>query len=162
MATVLNIMPYDEASQIPGLSGNSSYFSDYTPSLLSGVALTTMGLMNKVTIYHNPRCSKSRQTLELLKERDIDPEIILYLETAPSSSELTTLVSLLGMTPRELLRTSELEYKEMRLDDTDLSDADIIKAMVDAPILIQRPIVVCGDRASLGRPPEQVLDIISI
>ncbi|MCH7743365.1 MAG: arsenate reductase (glutaredoxin) [Proteobacteria bacterium] len=118
--------------------------------------------MNKVTIYHNPRCSKSRQTLELLKERDIDPEIILYLETAPSSSELTTLVSLLGMTPRELLRTSEPEYKEMRLDDTDLSDADIIKAMVDAPILMQRPIVVCGDRASLGRPPEQVLDIISI
>ena len=162
MATVLNIMPYDEASQIPGLSGNSYYFSDYTPSLLSRIALTTMVLMNKVTIYHNPRCSKSRQTLELLKERDIDPEIILYLETAPSSSELTTLVSLLGMTPRELLRTSEPEYKEMRLDDTDLSDADIVKAMVDAPILMQRPIVVCGDRASLGRPPEQVLDIISI
>ena len=116
--------------------------------------------MSKVTIYHNPRCSKSRQTLELLKDRNIDPEIILYLERNPTASELTTLVSLLGMTPRELLRTFEPEYKEMQLNNTDLSDADIIKAMVDVPILMQRPIVVCGDKALLGRPPEQVLEII--
>jgi len=117
--------------------------------------------MNKVTIYHNPLCSKSRQTLELLKERGIDPEVILYLEQVPSRSELTALVSLLGMTPRELLRTSEPEYKEKHLDNADLSDADVIQAMREAPILMQRPIVVCGDRASLGRPPEQVLNIIS-
>lgn len=116
--------------------------------------------MSKVTIYHNPGCSKSRQTLELLKEKHIDPEIILYLEHSLNASELTTLVSLLGVTPRELLRTGESEYKEMQLNNTDLSDADIIKAMVDAPILMQRPIVVCGDKASLGRPPEQVLEII--
>ncbi len=116
--------------------------------------------MRKVIIYHNPRCSKSRQTLELLKDRNIDPEIILYLEQNPTASELTALVNLLGMTPRELLRTGEPEYKEMQLNNTDLSDADIIKAMVDAPILMQRPIVVCGDKALLGRPPEQVLEII--
>ena len=96
----------------------------------------------------------------MLKDRNVDPEIILYLEHTPTASELTTLVSLLGMTPRELLRTFEPEYKEMQLNNTNLSDADIIKAMVDAPILIQRPIVVCGNKALLGRPPEQVLDII--
>jgi arsenate reductase (glutaredoxin) len=116
--------------------------------------------MSKVTIYHNPGCSKSRQTLALLKERHIDPQIILYLEDMPDESELAAIVSLLGMTPRELLRSGESEYKEMQLDRADLSDTDIIKAMVDAPILMQRPIVVSGDRASIGRPPEQVLEII--
>lgn len=162
MATVLNIMSNDEANQVPGLRQDSSYFSEHTSSLFLGVHIFTMTPMNKVTIYHNPRCSKSRQTLELLKERGIDPKIVLYLEQVLSVSELTSLVSLLGMAPRELLRTSEPEYKEMQLNNTDLSDARIIQAMVDAPILMQRPIVVCGDRASLGRPPEQVLEIISI
>jgi len=132
----------------------------FAPSAAGAFAQSAAGAMSKVTIYHNPRCSKSRQTLELLKDRNIDPEIILYLEQNPTASELTALVNLLGMTPRELLRTGEPEYKEMQLNNTDLSDSDIIKAMVDAPILMQRPIVVCGDKALLGRPPEQVLEII--
>lgn len=116
--------------------------------------------MRKVTIYHNPDCSKSRQTLTLLTERNIEPEIVLYLEDAPSISELTRIIEQLGISPRELLRTSEPAYKEKQLDIADPSDKNIIQAMVESPILIQRPIVICGDKAALGRPPEQVLEII--
>ena len=116
--------------------------------------------MSKVTIDHNPRCSKSRQTLDLLRSRKINPEVVLYLEQTPGVIELTKIVSQLGISPRELLRTGESEYKEMQLDNKDLSDVDIVQAMVDAPILIQRPIVVCEDKAAFGRPPEQVLEII--
>ena len=116
--------------------------------------------MNKITIYHNPRCSKSRQTLALLEEHDVDPEIILYLETPPNARDLKALLDKLGITPRDLLRTSESEYKEMKLANKDLPDEDLIDAMVKAPKLIQRPIVVKGNKAVLGRPPENVLSLL--
>jgi arsenate reductase len=116
--------------------------------------------MSKFTIYHNPRCSKSRQTLALLEQAGINPEIVLYLETPPSATELKTLIDQLGIAPRELLRKGEAEYKEMKLSDKSLSDQDIIEAMVTAPKLIERPIVVKDKEAVLGRPPENVNALI--
>ena len=116
--------------------------------------------MSAVTIYHNPRCSKSRQTLELLQENNISPEIILYLDTPPSRAELQGLLDKLGMSPRDLLRTSEEAYKAKALADTTLSDDQLLDAMTSEPKLIQRPIVVAGNRAVLGRPPENVLTIL--
>ena len=113
-----------------------------------------------VTIYHNPRCSKSRQTLQLLQEQGIEPEIRLYLEDKPSAKELQEVLTKLGISPRELLRKGEEAYKNNKLNNKALSDADLIKAMVNFPKLIERPIVIKGDRAKLGRPPEQVLDIL--
>jgi arsenate reductase len=113
-----------------------------------------------VSIYHNPRCSKSRQTLALLEERGIDPEIILYLETPPSAETLSGILQKLGITPRQLLRKGEDAYKENNLSDTSLSDQQLIDAMVTHPKLIERPIVINGSKAALGRPPEQVLDIL--
>lgn len=113
-----------------------------------------------VTIYHNPRCTKSRQTLTLLTKRGIEPKIIEYLVTPPSEAELKRLLKLLGISPRELLRTKEAEYKQAKLDRPDVSDADIIRAMVKYPRLIERPIVVSGSKAALGRPPENILKII--
>lgn len=111
------------------------------------------------SIYHNPRCSKSRQTLKLLEEKGIEPEVILYLETPPDAATLRELLKKLGISARDLLRRSEAEYRENNLKDTSLTDAQIIEAMVNHPKLIERPIVVHGDRAALGRPPEQVLDL---
>jgi arsenate reductase len=111
-------------------------------------------------IFHNPRCSKSRQTLELLRERNIEPEIIRYLETPPTEAELKQIITLLGCPPREAMRTKEKEYKEQDLDNPALSEDDLIRAMVETPKLIERPIVVRGDRAVLGRPPENVLDLV--
>jgi len=116
--------------------------------------------MSQVTIYHNPRCSKSRQTLALLKEKNIEPEIILYLETPPNTNELTELLGKLGISARELLRKGEDAYKENNLKDDSLSEAQLIQAMHDHPKLIERPIVVVNDKAALGRPPEQVLEIL--
>lgn len=116
--------------------------------------------MSKVTIYHNPRCSKSRQTLSLLEERNIDPDIVLYLENPPSIAELSELLAKLGMTPRELMRKGEDAYKDNNLGNPELSDAELIQAMHDFPKLIERPIVVVNDKAALGRPPEQVLEIL--
>lgn len=117
--------------------------------------------MSQITIYHNPRCSKSRQTLALLEEHKVSPTIVLYLETPPDAEQLKGLLGKLGMGPRELLRTSEAEYKDMNLGDKSLNDETIIDAMVEAPILIQRPIVVKGNKAVLGRPPENVLDLLT-
>ena len=116
--------------------------------------------MSKVTIYHNPRCSKSRQTQQLLEEEGIDPDVILYLETPPDKGTLSKLIDQLGISARELIRTGEDEYKGMKLSDKSLPDGALIDAMVTAPKLIQRPIVVSGGKAVLGRPPENVLDII--
>lgn len=116
--------------------------------------------MSKVTIYHNPRCSKSRQTLALLEEKGIEPEVVLYLETPPDAEQLQTLVKQLGISPRELIRTSEEEYKTFGLSNKDLGDDELIDAMIKAPKLIQRPIVVKGNKAVLGRPPENVLDLL--
>jgi len=113
-----------------------------------------------VTIYHNPRCSKSRQTLALLKSRGLEPEIILYLEQPPDPTTLKHLVDLLGIRPAELLRRKEAAYAELdlaaKLDD----DGAVIAAMVAHPLLIERPIVVQGKKACIGRPPERVLEIL--
>lgn len=111
-------------------------------------------------IFHNPRCSKSRQTLELLEERGIEPEIIRYLETPPTVEELTRILDLLDCEPCELMRTKEPEYKEMGLDDPDLDRQALIKAMVTTPKLIERPIVIHDGKAAMGRPPENVLSIL--
>ena len=116
--------------------------------------------MSDIKIYHNPRCSKSRQTLALLQENGIEPEVIEYLKQVPAADELKALLVKLGMTARELLRTKEEAYKEHNLSDNSLSDNAIITAMVTSPKLIERPIVVNGDAARIGRPPEQVLEII--
>jgi arsenate reductase (glutaredoxin) len=111
-----------------------------------------------VTIYHNPRCNKSRQTLALLEARGVKPRIIEYVRTPPTAAELKRLLKLLGMTPRQLLR--QKEAKDAGLDDPALGDAELIAGMVKHPIVIERPIVVTGERAALGRPPEAVLKIL--
>jgi arsenate reductase len=113
-----------------------------------------------VTIYHNPRCSKSRATLALLEERGIDPNVLLYLENPPSADELDRVLKALGKEPRELMRKGEEPYKNLNLADESLSRDGLIKAMVENPILIERPIVVNGKKAAVGRPPESVLDIL--
>ena len=114
------------------------------------------------TIYHNPRCSKSRQTLELLQQNDIDAEVVEYLKTPPDAETLDQLLTLLGMEPRQLMRTHETEYKDNHLDDDSLSRDQLIQAMVAHPKLIERPIVVSADKkkAAIGRPPESVLEIL--
>lgn len=111
-------------------------------------------------IYHNPRCSKSRETLALLEQQGLTPEIIKYLDTPPSAQELKSLLKALGISARDLLRTGEDDYKALNLGDPALSDAKLIAAMTSHPKLIQRPIVVNGKQAALGRPPEAVLDIL--
>ncbi len=113
-----------------------------------------------VTIYHNPKCSKSRQTLELLTQKGITPTIIKYLESPPSADQLRDILSRLELSPRQLMRKKEDEYAELDLDNPSLSDDDLIACMVKHPVLIERPIVLTNDRAALGRPPEQVLDIL--
>ena len=116
--------------------------------------------MTELTLYHNPRCSKSRAALELLEERGLAPTVVRYLETPPSTAELNQLVALLGIEPRQLLRTGEDEYKTLNLADPALTDADIINAMATHPKLIERPILIAGDAAVIGRPPEKVLEIL--
>jgi len=111
-----------------------------------------------VTIYHNPRCGKSRATLALLEKKGIRPRVIEYLKTPPDKAELKRLLKLLGMTPRELMRAKEA--KEAGLDKPGLADDALIAGMVEHPIVIERPIVVAGSRAALGRPPEAVLKIL--
>ena len=117
--------------------------------------------MPPVTIYHNPRCSKSRQTLALLEENGITPKVVLYLDTPPDEKAIKTLLGKLGMkSAHQLVRTGEADYKAAGLS-RDASDAAIIRAMVNAPKLIERPIVVKGRKAVLGRPPENVLALIN-
>lgn len=113
-----------------------------------------------VKIYHNPRCGKSRQTLQLLKDQGIEPEIIEYLKTPPSAQELDNILQKLDMEPRELMRKKEAEYKANGLDDASLDRQALIQAMVNNPILIERPIVIANGKAALGRPPEDVLAIL--
>ena len=107
-------------------------------------------------IYHNPRCSKSRQTLALLEDAGIDVEVIYYLENPPSQAQIKALLKKLGIAPRDLLRKGEAEYKALGLANASLNDAAVIQAMSENPRLIERPIVVRGDRAIIGRPPENV------
>ncbi|MCG3203009.1 MAG: putative protein YfgD [Gammaproteobacteria bacterium] len=114
----------------------------------------------KVTIYHNPRCSKSRETLALLREHGVQPEVIDYLKTPPDAATLKRLVRQLGIKARDLLRTKEAEYMAAGLDRPGVTDEQAIAAMAEYPILIERPIVVVKDRAALGRPPEAVLRLL--
>jgi arsenate reductase len=111
-------------------------------------------------IYHNPRCSKSRQTLQLLEERHLEPEVVEYLKTPPSKEELAQILAMLGLEPRQLMRSKEAEYKELGLDDLSLSRDQLLEAMVANPKLIERPIVINNGKAAIGRPPETVLDIL--
>jgi len=111
-----------------------------------------------VTIYHNPRCSKSRQTLELLRENGVEPTIVEYLETPPSASELTAIIAKLGKTAAEIVRKKEAA--EEGIDVATLDNEALIKALAAHPRAIERPIVVNGDKAAVGRPPESVLDIL--
>ena len=113
-----------------------------------------------VTIYHNPRCSKSRKALELLRAEGIEPEIIEYLKTPPSATKLKDILKRLGLEPRDLMRKKEPPYKALALDDAAQKRDALVKAMVENPILIERPIVLKGDKAALGRPPEAVLEIL--
>lgn len=113
-----------------------------------------------VTIYHNPRCSKSRKALELLREKGVEPKIIEYLKTPPSAAKLGAILKGLGMEPRQLMRRGEAPYKENHLADEGLTRKALIDAMVANPILIERPIVESNGKFALGRPPESVLDVI--
>ena len=116
--------------------------------------------MSDFSILHNPRCSKSRQTLELLQENGVEPTIVKYLETPPSEHEIRNIVKLRGVSPRDILRKKEAEYKEAGLDNADLNDDQVISLMVQYPKVIERPIVYSGKAAAVGRPPENVLNII--
>ena len=113
-----------------------------------------------VTIYHNPKCSKSRQTLKLLEENGITPTIIEYLKIPPTAETLKGILDQLGMAPRDLMRKKEAIYAENGLDNPSLSDDTLIDSMIQHPILIERPIVLANGKAALGRPPEQILDIL--
>ncbi|TAK59633.1 arsenate reductase (glutaredoxin) [Methylobacter sp.] len=113
-----------------------------------------------VKIYHNPRCGKSRQTLQLLKEQGIEPEVIEYLKTPLTVQELDDILQKLDMEPRELMRKKEAEYKANGLDDVALDRQALLQAMVNNPILIERPIVIAGGKAAIGRPPEDVRAIL--
>jgi arsenate reductase len=116
--------------------------------------------MTDLTLYHNPRCSKSRGALELLEARGLAPTIVRYLETPPDAAQLRDLLSKLGITPRQLLRTGEDEYKALNLADPALSDEQLIATMAANPKLIERPILIAGDKAVIGRPPEKILEIL--
>lgn len=113
-----------------------------------------------VKIFHNPRCSKSRQTLALLHENDAAPEVVEYLKTPPDREELIAILDMLGLQPRQLMRTGEAVYKDLHLDDENLSRDQLIDAMLENPILIERPVVIHDGKAAIGRPPERVLEIL--
>ena len=113
-----------------------------------------------VTIWHNPRCSKSRQTLKILQDQGIEPEIIEYLKQPPDGAEIRRVLDLLGIEPRQLMRSSEDDYNEQNLADAALDDAELITAMTTWPRIIQRPVVLANNKAAVGRPPEAVLDIL--
>lgn len=114
----------------------------------------------QVKIYHNPRCSKSRQTLQLLIEHDVEPEVIEYLNTPPDKTTLKKILQQLCLSPRDLMRRKESEYKENQLDDPALTEDQLIEAMVKHPKLIERPIVITDKGAAIGRPPEKVLEVL--
>jgi arsenate reductase (glutaredoxin) len=115
---------------------------------------------DQVTIFHNPRCSKSRQTLALLEEKGISPTIVEYLKTPPGADEISTILDLLNLEPRGLMRKKEAPYTENNLGDETLSRDKLIQAMHESPVLIERPIVLANGKAAVGRPPEDVLKIL--
>jgi arsenate reductase len=114
----------------------------------------------QVKIYHNPRCSKSRQTLQLLQENGIEPDVVEYLKTPPDKNTLKKILKQLGLSPRDVMRRKENEYKDNHLDDPSLTDDQLIDAMLKHPKLIERPIVVTDKGAAIGRPPENVLEVL--
>lgn len=116
--------------------------------------------MSNIKIYHNPRCSKSRQTLQLLLDNDITPTVIEYLKVGLNADEVTALLEKLALSPRQLMRIKEKEYKDQNLNSELLTDNELITAIVNTPKLLERPIVVNNDKAAIGRPPEAILDII--
>ena len=116
--------------------------------------------MSDISIYHNPRCSKSRQTLQLLQEKGIEPDVVLYLENAPDVATVKSLLNMLNLSPRELMRKGEAEYKDNNLSNESLSDDELIAAIAEYPRLLERPIVVTNGKAAIGRPPESVLEIL--
>ncbi len=115
----------------------------------------------RLVIYHNPRCSKSRETLQILENNNFTPMVIEYLDEPPTRQELKVIVEMLGISARDLLRTGEQIYQDAKLDNDALSEDEIIAAICAHPILLQRPIVVSGERAVIGRPPAKVLEIIA-
>lgn len=114
----------------------------------------------KVQILHNPRCSKSRATLQLLQDKGYEPDIILYQQSPPDTGQIESILQKLKMKPRDLMRKGQAEYQQMGLDNDQLDDRQLIEAMYAAPILIERPIVLANGKAAIGRPPESVLDIL--
>ena len=113
-----------------------------------------------VTILHNPRCSKSRQSLELLNKHGVDIKVIQYLKNPPTPSEIKSILKKLNLSPSEILRTGESRFKELAISLEEISDDELIALMIENPILIERPIVIANGKAAIGRPPEQVLDIL--
>ena len=116
--------------------------------------------MTDLRLYHNPRCSKSRAALQLLEERGLTPTIVRYLDTPPDVDQLQALLRQLGIVPRQLLRSGEEAYQQLGLANPALTDAQLIEAMSKHPKLIERPILVAGDKAVIGRPPEKVLEVL--
>jgi arsenate reductase len=116
--------------------------------------------MSEIIIYHNPKCSKSRQTLELIKNQNLQPKIVLYLDEKLSKEKLKDIISKLGIKTRDLLRKNENDYKENNLDNPNLTNEELIELILNFPKLMERPIVVKGEQAVIGRPPENVLELI--
>lgn len=116
--------------------------------------------MSELVIYHNPRCSKSRQTLALLEQQGVKPEVIEYLKTPPSATTLSKIIGQLGISARQLLRKAEAEYKDLNLAEESLTEQQLIQAMCEHPKLMERPIVTYNGKAKIGRPPEAVLEIL--
>jgi len=116
--------------------------------------------MSDFIIYHNPRCSKSRQTLEILNQQDVDTEIVLYLENPPSAQEVASILQKLGLSSRDIIRKGEEEYKLLNIKDQSLTENELIAFISENPKLIERPIVVKDDKAIIGRPPENVLSLL--
>ena len=113
-----------------------------------------------IEIWHNPRCSKSRQALQLIEALGITPNVVRYLETPPTGPRLEAVLQLLDIAPRALMRTRETVYSTLSLGDASLEDSALVGAMAAHPVLIERPVVIAGDRAVIGRPPERVLEIL--
>lgn len=116
--------------------------------------------MSKVILWHNPRCSKSRATKQILEERGVELDVIEYLTETPSLNQIADVLDYLGLQPRQLMRTGESAYSDNNLDNEQLSREQLIQAMIDHPILVERPIVIANGKAAIGRPPESVLEIL--
>ena len=147
----------------PAFATDHSNLCERLPRLYSArIHLNREALMpSAITIYHNPNCSKSRQTLALIEDAGITPNVVEYLQTPPDAKTLRALLNKLGeLSPRDIMRKAETVYADNNLADDTLSESALIQAMIAHPILIQRPIVVKGDKAIIGRPPENVLELL--